>query len=165
MSTLQVDTIEGKTTAGTVAMPSGHIIQVQSAVLLAGSQYSNASTSWSDILSVTITPKFSSSKILFQLAGDCGSSGDNTALLMKLVRNINGGSFTAIGGGGFCYENNNYDACALAVMDSPSTTNACIYKLQGALSDSGSGTGYFPTRWAIGDTIEGNTITVMEIAQ
>ena len=27
MSTLSVDTIQGKTTAGTVAMPAGHIIQ------------------------------------------------------------------------------------------------------------------------------------------
>jgi len=145
-------------------MPSGSVLQVQSAALLAGSQYSNASTSYTDILSVTITPKFSSSKILFQLAGDVGSSGDNTALLLKVFRNINGGSFTAIGGGGFCYENNNYEACALAVMDSPSTTNACIYKIQGRLSDSGNGTGYFPTSWNIGNTIEGNTITVMEIA-
>ena len=164
-SRLMVDKIEGKTTANTVQMPSGSIIQVQSTELLTGSQWTSTSSSWSDIISVTITPKFSSSKILFQLAGDCGSSGDNTALIMKLVRNINGGAFVAIGGGGFSYENNNYNACSLAVMDSPSTTNACIYKLQGALSDGGSGTAYFPTRWAIGDTFEGNTVTVMEIAQ
>ena len=30
MSTLKVDTIQGKTTAGTVAMPSGHVIQTVS---------------------------------------------------------------------------------------------------------------------------------------
>ena len=28
MSTLSVDTIQGKTTAGTVAMPAGHVVQV-----------------------------------------------------------------------------------------------------------------------------------------
>ena len=31
MSTLSVDTIQGKTTAGTVKMPAGHIVQVVSA--------------------------------------------------------------------------------------------------------------------------------------
>ena len=30
MSTLSVDTIQGKTTAGTVAMPSGHVVQTVS---------------------------------------------------------------------------------------------------------------------------------------
>ena len=170
MSTLLVQNIKhtNGTTAATVDSSgnvhrAGLILQVQSAVLLASSQYSNTSTSYTDIVSVTITPKFSSSKILFQLSGDAGASGDNTAILLKVVRNINGGSFSAIGGGGFSYENNNYNACSLAVMDSPSTTNACIYKLQGALSTA-SGTGYFPTNWSI-DSTEGNTITVMEVAQ
>ena len=148
--------------AGSLAIP-GHVIQVQSAQLLSSSQWSSTVQTYADIHSVTITPKFSSSKILFQLAGEAGSSGDNTAILLKVIRNIGGGGFTTIGGGGFCYENNNYEACALSIMDSPSTTSACIYKVQGARSST-NGTAYYPTNWSI-DATEGNTITVMEIAQ
>ena len=165
MSTLSVDTIQGQTTAANVKMPAGHVIQVQSAALAANSQYSNTTTSFTDIMSVTITPKYASSKILFQLAGDGGSSGDNTALLIRLVRNVAGGSFSEIGGIGICYEENEYESCAMSVMDSPNTTSACIYKLQGALT-SATGTGYFPTNWASfsSDANEKNTITVMEIS-
>tara|TARA_R100001015_G_C4591838_1_gene147301 strand:- start:35 stop:550 length:516 start_codon:yes stop_codon:yes gene_type:complete len=169
-SELHVDSIKhsGGTSAITIdssgnVHKAGMIVQVQSAQLLSSSQYSTTAQTYSDIHSVTITPKFSSSKILFQLAGEVGSNGDNTAILLKVIRNIGGGSFTTIGGGGFCYENNNYEACALSIMDSPSTTNACIYKLQGARSST-NGTAYYPTNWSI-DSTEGNTITVMEIAQ
>tara|TARA_R100000742_G_C4253394_1_gene71507 strand:+ start:55 stop:567 length:513 start_codon:yes stop_codon:yes gene_type:complete len=170
MSTLLVQNIKhtNGTTAATVDSSgnvhrAGLILQVQSAQLVSGSQWSTTSTSYTDIHSVTITPKFSTSKILFQLAGEVGSSGDNTAILLKVIRNIGGGGFTTIGGGGFCYENNNYEACALSIMDSPSTTSACIYKVQGARSST-NGTAYYPTNWSI-DATEGNTITVMEVAQ
>ena len=162
-SRLLVDKIEGKASSGTVKMPAGHIIQVQSAQLLVGNQWSSTVQTYADIHSVTITPKFSSSKILFQLAGDVGSSGDNTAILLKVIRNIGGGSFSTIGGAGYCYENNNYEACALSIMDSPNTTSACIYKIQGTRSST-NGTSYYPKNWSI-DATEGNTITVMEIAQ
>ena len=166
MSTLSVDTIQGQTTAANVKLPAGSILQVQSAERAASSQYSTTTTSFTDILSVTITPKYASSKILFQMAGDGGSSGLNTALLLRLVRNINGGSFSEIGGVGICYDTNQYESCAMSIMDSPNTTNACIYKIQGALT-SATGTGYFPTNWTVftSDAKELNTITVMEISQ
>ena len=165
MSTLSVDTITGQTTAGNVKLPAGSILQVQSAELTAANQYSASGTSFTDIMSVTITPKYASSKILFQLAGDAGQSGDNTALIIRLVRNVGGGGFSEIGGIGVCYEVNQYEACAMSVMDTPNTTSACIYKLQGALT-SATGTGYFPTNWTVvtADANEKNTITVMEIS-
>ena len=166
MSTLSVDTIQGQTTAANVKMPAGHIIQVQSAAIGANGQYSNSTTSFTDIVSVTITPKYASSKILFQMAGDAGQSGDNTALRIRLVRSIGGGSFSEIGGIGVCYEENMYESCAMSVMDSPNTTSACIYKLQGSLQGS-NGTAYFPTNWGgfTSDANEKNTLTVMEISQ
>jgi hypothetical protein len=168
MSTLTVDTIQGKTAAGTVAMPSGHVIQVQSAQLAAANQFTVTSTTQADIMSVTITPKFASSKILFQMAGDCGSSGSNKALLIRLQRNIGGGSFSTLCGTGGVYLSGAYEHCAMSFMDSPNTTSACIYKLQGGLSATSS-TGYFPTGWGGGgqwtSAEDINTITVMEIAQ
>ncbi len=68
MSTLKVDTIQGKTTSGTVAMPAGTTVQVASLsntgrgahVATTSSSYSAINTSWD----LTITPKFSNSKIL-----------------------------------------------------------------------------------------------------
>ena len=164
-STLIVDNIQGATTAANVKLPAGSVLQVQSAALATTSQYSTSSTSFTDIVSVTITPKYASSKILFQMAGDAGQSGDNTAFQIKLVRNIGGGGFTEIGGIGVCYEENQYESCAMSVMDSPNTTSACIYKLQGALQGS-NGAAYFPTNWGgIANSTEVNTLTVMEISQ
>ena len=62
MSTLSVDTIQGKTTAGTVAMPSGSIVQVVQGEVL--TEITNSSSSYGDVVTQAITPKFSSSKIL-----------------------------------------------------------------------------------------------------
>ena len=62
MSTLSVDTIQGKTTAGTVAMPAGTIIQVVTAV--DDDTQSITSTSLVDTgLTLDITPKFQNSKM------------------------------------------------------------------------------------------------------
>ena len=44
MSTLSVDTIQGKTTAGTVAMPSGHVVQVITATSGDGSAITATTT-------------------------------------------------------------------------------------------------------------------------
>ena len=64
MSTLKVDTIQGKTTAGTVAMPAGMIIQMQTATTDGDTSYTSSATSFTDQgLSVNITPKFATSKI------------------------------------------------------------------------------------------------------
>ena len=64
MSTLSVDAIQGKTTAGTVAMPAGATIQVVDS----GAKTTSVtvqSTTFTDtnMVSVAITPKFATSKI------------------------------------------------------------------------------------------------------
>ena len=68
MSTLSVDTIQGKTTAGTVAMPAGHIIQVAESTIT--TQITTTSTSFSASGHiVSITPKFANSKLIISLSG------------------------------------------------------------------------------------------------
>ena len=72
MSTLSVDTIQGKTTAGTVAMPAGMIVQTvfvhsTTRVAISTSTFTNCD------LVKAITPKFSNSLIYIQI-----SSGYNT---------------------------------------------------------------------------------------
>ena len=62
MSTLSVDTIQGQTTAGTVKMPAGHVIQYvkdtgNTQVTVAANAYGNTDTS------ITFTPKYANSII------------------------------------------------------------------------------------------------------
>jgi len=61
MSTLTVDTIQGKSTAGTVAMPAGSVVQVQA--VTSDTITAVSGITFSDFMSIAITPKFSSSKI------------------------------------------------------------------------------------------------------
>tara|TARA_R100001443_G_scaffold116710_2_gene138159 strand:- start:132 stop:674 length:543 start_codon:yes stop_codon:yes gene_type:complete len=84
MSTLQVDTIQGKTTAGTVAMPAGMIIQIvqttpttTSHVTVASSSLVEASTT----MRVSITPKFATSLLRFNF--QCLTGGRNTSGIMS----------------------------------------------------------------------------------
>ena len=165
MSTLSVDTIQGKTTAGTVAMPAGHVIQVVESTLNSSSQYSNSTTSLTDVgLSVQITPKFSSSKVFILFQGFGGASGDNTALLLQIQRDIGGAGYSMITGGGFFYEDNQYESIGLNKLDSPSTTSQITYKLQGQLSVGANGTAYLPGNWGGSYTATGFvTLTAMEI--
>ena len=173
-SELHVDAIKhsGGTSAITINS-SGHVhsagavLQVQEGTLTAGSQFSTTSTSLADVgLSVTITPKFSSSKILVLFQGFGGSSGDNTALLIQIQRQIGSGSFSMITGGGFFYEVGQYESCGLNKLDSPNTTSALTYKLQGQLSAGAAGTAYLPGGWGGDYNSTGFiTLTAQEIAQ
>ena len=66
MSTLSVDTIQGKTTAGTVAMPSGHVVQTKFHSF--STQTTTTSTSDVDITdsSFSFTSKFASSLLVIR---------------------------------------------------------------------------------------------------
>ena len=78
MSTLSVDTIQGKTTAGTVAMPSGSVIQVIQTTGTTQTELTSTGT-WTDVVpTATITPTFSTSKILVShSAGGLGQSSSS----------------------------------------------------------------------------------------
>ena len=62
-SRLLVDKIEGKTTSGTIQMPAGHVIQTVSTSF--STEVTESGSSFVDTgLSLAITPKFSTSKVL-----------------------------------------------------------------------------------------------------
>ena len=78
MSTLSVDTIQGKTTAGTVAMPAGMIIQtVQTISRTTGESTSTSYVELSSSMRCSITPKFSNSKLL--ITATCGLTAYNNS--------------------------------------------------------------------------------------
>ena len=67
-SRLLVDKIEGKTTSGTIQMPSGHVVQTVQNNSNARGTTTTTSTSFTEAdtdFRTSITPKFSNSKILF----------------------------------------------------------------------------------------------------
>ena len=168
-SRLLVDKIEGKTTANTVQMPAGHVVQVVQGEVL--TQISNSSSSYGDVVTQAITPKFSSSKILIQCSGCANPQGAN-ALYFKLLR---GSTEIGSGTGGDYYNvigalttpndgSPGFDVKGFSIqhLDSPSTTSATTYKLQGAAVN---GTAKIGGRQGNNDIAVPTRITLMEISQ
>ena len=134
---------------GTFSSP-GHVIQTLNATTSTG--ITTTSGTLADVgLSVTITPKFATSKIIvfytvsFYILG----GGADSSFSVLLVRNINGGSFSTLDAG---TDNNGTSSAYISsssgnmemagrytdvFTDSPNTTNACIYKLQGSAAGAG----------------------------
>ena len=142
-STLTVDTIVGATTAGTVKMPAGNIIQTEF-VYCTTSVAINTNDTYTDITgsSVTITPKFSNSKILVETfcqvyLGNNVSGNTWNSCNMRLLRGSTvitapdaagtNDYFTAAYGGDD-FRQMQYGM--LSQVDTPSTTSATTYKLQ-----------------------------------
>jgi hypothetical protein len=110
---------------------------------------------------VTITPKFSTSKILVIVTmtsvGFANTSGNNNVLHSFLYRGT-GTSLSSICTYGY---NNTYTAPSLSYLDSPATTSATTYYIYGAGGNSTSGS-YSWNRIAYSNN--GTTITALEIA-
>jgi len=151
MSTLSVDTIQGKTTAGTVAMPAGHVIQTVSTSFL--TEVTESGSSFVDTgLSLAITPKFSTSKVLVfvhQMAKALDGAGR-----MNLLRGSTSleEQYFGEGEGGDWYGPIN-----VILLDSPSTTSATTYKTQMRTNGAGS--------VGVNSPVAGCTMTLQEIAQ
>ena len=148
MSTLFVDTINEKTTNNGVYIP-GHVINVQS-VKFSGTQ-SSTSSSFTDItdLSITMTPKSSSSKFYVSCNIACGT--DQYFVFLRLVRD--GVALLTPDDTGSNRSTSHFSYASAVVggsayiilhlpaqhLDSPNTTSPVNYKVQFAKrSDSGS---------------------------
>ena len=173
MSILKVDTINEKTSGNGVIIPN-HVVQAQSTFY--NTEQSINVTTYTDVMSVNITPTSTSSKILVIVHLQCNHQ-DHHSGLVKVLRDstaIGGGS----GGGSFdsnvwftIREANQYHTQSGTgqFLDSPSTTSQITYKVQG----STTGTGYplYINRTRYGNNSQryasnnGSSITVMEIAQ
>lgn len=176
MSTLAIDTIQGATVAGNVKLPAGCILQVLNTVKT--DSFETSSTGPMDIpgLSVTITPKYNTSKILIMfnvhIVGlDAGTGlqlfrgsyalamGDTASNRMR---------YTAVGVYANTSGDNQYAGgmTSMTILDSPATTSATTYKLQGQTLSNGFRIN--KTRYDVdnGNSSRGvSTITVMEVAQ
>ena len=152
MSTLTVDTIQGKTTAGTVAKTAGTTIQVVDSGAKT-TQVTVQSTTFTDtnMVSVAITPKFATSKIYVVVTQNIQiwNNANYSTGRWRILRNINGGSYNAImedsssaNGNIFAYDYggsgiNVYSPMTYQLLDTPNTTNEVIYKTQIAQGGNG----------------------------
>ena len=168
-STLTVDNIVGATTAANVKLPAGSILQTLSTTKI-DDHFQSATTSFVDVTGVTltITPKYNTSKILITVSGAFSHNTSSRLSLFNLVR----GS-TAIGlptspksesATRAMYHNGTDQLHQLHIefLDSPATTSATTYKLQ--MRTNSSGILYIGDRPSE-DTRQGTTMTLMEISQ
>jgi len=102
MSTLSVDTIQGKTTAGTVAMPAGHIVQTTPMVAINDVQEVDSNSSTNTLIGngieCSITPKFANSKIRTCLSYFLFIA-DGTAANIFMGRSVAGGTYSYVNSG------------------------------------------------------------------
>ena len=172
-STLKTDKIEGVTASGTVQMPAGHVIQTVQA--LKTDVFSTSSTSFVDVtgLSVSITPKFSTSKILVTYHVAVGRSAGSQCTI-QLVRQVSSSdtlinpvaynqgttmTFTSSSDYGWDRELQSYQ-----FLDSPSTTSQVNYRLRTYFYNA-SYVMYVNRCHNSSDATGSSTLTVQEIAQ
>ena len=143
-SKLRVDSIlpvDGAPTSGGGCIV--HVIQTIKKDQFETSQ--SVGSGYADItgLSATITPKFSTSKIMVE--AHIYNSNNNAVNFFRVLRGstfIEQPSGTSSGGAnynahGFSYFDHQYqDTCVIKILDSPATTSATTYKIQTACTSN-----------------------------
>lgn len=144
---------------------AGQVIQVvNSTTFYTGSGASTASTSMVTTgASISITPKFSTSKILFTVNATCYSDNGTGSPSFTVYRNstdLATGTATSVFGGFYSASGGIVAPLSLSVYDSPATTSSTTYTIY---FKTGSGTVYFgfPNGGSASSAV---VITAMEIA-
>ena len=175
MSTIYVDNLQPNLGTG-VSIP-GHVVQVLSATKTNTQNINGTSFVEISDLSVTITPSSSSSKILVIVDVHYGSSnsGYPAFKLMRGTTHISVADTQSTGIEASFGHANNFSSAEYRLfsahhnyLDSPSTTSATTYSIQGSPMRTSSQTLYINRAITLGDENQmaaTSTITVMEIAQ
>jgi len=146
----------------TTQASAGSVLQVVSG---SWSGFQGVSTStFTDVTSssITITPKFSTSKILCIVsANNCGKSTNNTYLNIALIRGST--SICYVNGAGMTQTTLEVNQSVnMTYLDSPATTSATTYKLQIASGNNNAQAWINNYQSATGTAP--SSITLMEIA-
>jgi len=166
-SRLLVDKLEGKTASGTIQMPAGMTLQT-----LEGFSYTRVTSTTSTFVdtgvSISITPKFSTSKVLIICKHTFEANGSVSAYAgLRLLR---GSTNIAHIDNMICYNYNTGEAHVTGgtgvgiVLDSPNTTSATTYKTQ-FNNPNGTGTTYCNADNSSSYERSRGSIIVMEVAQ
>ena len=172
-SRLLVDKIEGKTTSGTIQMPSGHVIQfVFNEDYTSTAVTQNQSTGFVDVtgFDLAITPKFSTSKIFINLKFHASNPTAGLGMDAKILRgstSLKHVTNFAHRGDGNLSSGQNIQTHVISHVDTPSSTSSLTYKIQIAHRTTNGGT--FTINDSTGSTsgafVGGTMLTLMEIAQ
>lgn len=174
---------QGLTTASRgvnpTSVPAGTVLQVVAATKT-DTQLFASSSSFSDItgLSVTITPNSSTSKFLIGWSVAAGNGADGSHFYTRLQRNgsnilVADSASSRTGASGIVINTGPSGSVLMnssSYLDSPATTSALTYKLQGTSNWTGGGSSYVnrsvrDTDQAGYDGRSTSSIFVMEIAQ
>ena len=157
--TMIIDGTNGLTfNNATTQASAGIVLQIVNATY--STSVSNGTSTYANTnLTATITPKFSTSKVLV-LVNQNGVYADSNAtsgVNLKLVRDSTDLATFGLGVGNHASGNLSFGSSSTCYLDSPATTSATVYKTQFARASAGQvfvqeGTG----------TV--STITLMEIA-
>jgi len=149
------------------ALPVGSVLQVVASTITAQASTTN-NTFTSTGHTVTITPKFSTSKIYVVATGDGGTSLGTSSAWYTVFRNgsTNLSTGTALGAAISMYSSaissgNFFSAVAMSFLDSPNTTSSTTYTVYFGNS-LGATTYWAPVPGT--PSSPSATITVMEIA-
>ena len=163
-SILKTDKIEGVTASGTVQMPAGHVIQMQSTTTTSSITVTATSLTAGGHI-VSITPKFANSKILITITGgEQTYSGTGVITgVTHLYRQLTGGSYADLSGqlceqsmGGNDSSDYGHSHSSEFIDTTHNTTNAINYQ---PYIKTNSGTYYYNYTPTV------ITLRVMEIAQ
>tara|TARA_R100000951_G_scaffold26446_1_gene22388 strand:- start:108 stop:587 length:480 start_codon:yes stop_codon:yes gene_type:complete len=148
---MAIITLNNNSLSSVTSLPAGVGGKVLQVVFNSYSTYSSTSAgSYVDFgLSATITPSSSSSKILVISDTQNPNKSGSNDVWVKLQRNIGGGSYSDLAefGKQMCWNQgtaeNRLATSGGSYLDTPSTTSACIYKIQfksggGELNSNGS---------------------------
>ena len=136
-SRLLVDKLEGKTSSGTIQMPAGHVIQTQTAERYAQT-FTNSTSYVTSGLSVSITPKFSTSRLFFYNSSNCflysGSGGSYNTTNFHLQKAVSGGSTGYVNSNDWLYQINGGNSnsnrnSSFTYKEIAGTTSAITYTL------------------------------------
>ena len=155
------------TVGGAILHYGGGVIQVVSMDLV--STAATTSTSFVDVtnFNLTITPKFTTSRILVIMSCRCNSgsgSSVNTRSSLRISRgstpicNHFVGHFIGDSGAS---DRNNYESVCMVNLDNPATTSATTYKVEMASDTSACTTSI---SGGAGDGAHRSTLTLMEIS-
>ena len=141
------------------AAAGGKILQVVEATTT--TEVSTTSTSYVDTgLTGSITPSATGSKILVLISLSVSAAGGAAVAECKIVRTIGASATDKYVFSQICGPENDKGNYFLSVLDSPSSTSACVHKVQGFLTDQ-SGTLQFQRN--DGSDIARSVITLMEV--
>lgn len=150
----------GITIGGTSTFATNQILQI-----VTGTHTTETATASSTFvttnLSVSITPKLSSSKILVIVAGNAHYDGGSTAAYLSIFRDSTnlGNSSTGFAG----VVTGNTDQVSMIVYDSPATTSAITYAAY--MRSVGGAISIRMPYDVAGQGVPTNTIVAIEIAQ